>query len=84
MYHEIFFLNIIHFCNYLYLFQSVIFQSQVFHPAIDPSTGTLFLGEVFPKWSKSVNHIWQILKYIHWTFQNINLKTPANSEALKM
>lgn len=53
----------------------------MFHPAIDTTTGILSLSEVFPQWDRKQNHIWQILKYLHWIFNNLNIKVPANNEA---
>ncbi|XP_041968328.1 protein crossbronx homolog isoform X2 [Aricia agestis] len=60
---------------------SVVFTSQIYHPAIDANTGALELNEVFPHWDRKQNHIWQILKYVNWIFFNFNMKVPANNEA---
>ncbi|XP_047544930.1 protein crossbronx homolog isoform X1 [Vanessa atalanta] len=60
---------------------TITFTSQMFHPAIDAVTGILSLSEVFPQWDRKQNHIWQILKYLHWIFHNLNMKVPANNEA---
>ncbi|XP_068620940.1 AKT-interacting protein [Battus philenor] len=59
----------------------ITFASKLYHPAINASTGVLSLNEVFPQWDKKHNHIWQILKYLHCIFDNLNLKSPANTEA---
>ncbi|CAG5021907.1 unnamed protein product [Parnassius apollo] len=59
----------------------VTFNSKLYHPAVNATTGVLSLNEVFPQWDKKQNHIWQILKYLHWIFNNLNLKSPANLEA---
>ena len=64
-----------------FFFQKITFNSQVFHPAIDYSSGVLSLSEVFPQWDKKENHIWQILKYLHCIFYNLNIKVPANNDA---
>ncbi|XP_045762118.1 protein crossbronx homolog [Maniola jurtina] len=60
---------------------TVKFTSQIFHPAIDPITGILSLNEVFSHWDRKQNHVWQILKYLHWIFTNLNMKVPVNNEA---
>ncbi|KAL4706042.1 hypothetical protein ACJJTC_014264 [Scirpophaga incertulas] len=57
------------------------FTPSVYHPAVDPSTGILNLNEVFPQWDKKKNHLWQILKYLQWIFNNLNIKVPSNIEA---
>ncbi|XP_072936778.1 protein crossbronx homolog [Epargyreus clarus] len=57
------------------------FTSQLYHPAVDANNGALNLNEVFPQWDKKQNRIWQILKYTHWIFHNLNMKAPANIEA---
>ncbi|CAH2066673.1 unnamed protein product, partial [Iphiclides podalirius] len=59
----------------------VTFTSQLYHPAVNATSGELILNEVFPQWDKKQNHIWQILKYLHWIFNNLHLKSPANIEA---
>ncbi|CAG9566948.1 unnamed protein product [Danaus chrysippus] len=60
---------------------TVTFTSPMFHPAVESTTGILNLKEVFPQWDRKQNHIWQILKYLHWIFQNLNMKVPVNNEA---
>ncbi|VVC97376.1 unnamed protein product [Leptidea sinapis] len=60
------------------------FTSQLYHPAVDVNTGILRLSEVFSHWDRKQNHIWQILKYLHWIFYNMNLKVPANSEVFNL
>lgn len=60
------------------------FTSQLYHPAVDASTGVLNLNVVFPQWDRKQNHIWQILKYLHWIFHNLNMKVPTNMEASVM
>lgn len=61
--------------------QVVMFTSHLYHPAVDANTGILNLSEVFPQWDRRKNHIWQILKYVYWIFQNLNMKVPTNVEA---
>ncbi|CAF4760935.1 AKT-interacting protein [Pieris napi] len=63
---------------------SITFTSQLYHPAVDAISGHLNLNEVFSQWDKKQNHIWQILKYLLWIFNNINIKAPANNEASLM
>ncbi|XP_028043341.1 protein crossbronx homolog [Bombyx mandarina] len=60
------------------------FVSNLYHPAIDASTGLLSLREVFPMWDKKRDHVWQILKYLHIIFDNLSIKVPANTEAACM
>lgn len=59
-------------------------MSNLYHPAIDASTGLLSLREVFPMWDKKRDHVWQILKYLHIIFDNLSIKVPANTEAACM
>ncbi|XP_022123073.2 AKT-interacting protein [Pieris rapae] len=63
---------------------SITFTSQLYHPAVDANSGQLNLTEVFSQWDKKQNHIWQILKYLLWIFNNVNIKAPANNEASLM
>lgn len=37
---------------------------------IHEDTNELNLNDAFPVWNKSEQHIWQVLKYIHWIFYN--------------
>lgn len=30
------------------------------------------LNLAFPVWNKGEQHIWQVLKYLHWIFYNVN------------
>ncbi|GBP70267.1 AKT-interacting protein [Eumeta japonica] len=39
----------------------VMFNTPLYHPAVDFNSGVLNLNEVFPHWDKKRNHIWQIL-----------------------
>lgn len=39
---------------------------------IDEQTKEVNLLNAFPTWSKGEQHIWQILKYLHWIFYNVN------------
>uniref|UniRef100_A0A0K8TT76 Putative ubiquitin conjugating enzyme n=1 Tax=Tabanus bromius TaxID=304241 RepID=A0A0K8TT76_TABBR len=47
---------------------TVIFQNEIFHPLICPYTGTLDTSGAFPVWISGSNHIWQLLKYIQFIF----------------
>lgn len=49
----------------------VIFHSEVFHPVIDPQSNEVNLHAGFPIWQKSEQHIWQVLKYLQWMFDNV-------------
>jgi len=63
----------------------VVFQSEVFHPVIDKKNVLYLLGG-FPKWTKTDQKIWQVLKYIHWIFTNVisSAQHAVNSEALNL
>nr|XP_029716860.1 protein crossbronx homolog [Aedes albopictus]XP_029729575.1 protein crossbronx homolog [Aedes albopictus] len=51
---------------------TVVFQSETFHPLIDPYNGTLELTEAFPKWKSGDNHVWQLLKFIQYIFASFD------------
>ncbi|CAH0404790.1 unnamed protein product [Chilo suppressalis] len=57
------------------------FNPSLYHPAVDANSGVLNLSGVFPQWDRKRNHIWQILKYLHCIFHNLNMKVPSNIEA---
>uniref|UniRef100_A0AAG5DRB1 UBC core domain-containing protein n=1 Tax=Anopheles atroparvus TaxID=41427 RepID=A0AAG5DRB1_ANOAO len=50
----------------------VTFQSEVFHPLISPTDGLLDLTDAFPQWRPGDNHVWQILKFVQFIFQNLD------------
>jgi ubiquitin-protein ligase len=60
---------------------SITFTPPVYHPVIDPSTGSLDIIRAFHKWRRSVNHLWQILLYARRVFFKIDTKEPLNPEA---
>ncbi|GLV38832.1 pendolino [Carabus blaptoides fortunei] len=64
----------------------VTFTSDIFHPVIDGSSGELNLKAGFPEWKKGEHHIWQILKYINWIFDNLSgsIEHAVNEEASYM
>uniref|UniRef100_A0A182W3X6 UBC core domain-containing protein n=1 Tax=Anopheles minimus TaxID=112268 RepID=A0A182W3X6_9DIPT len=67
----------------------VTFQSEVFHPLVNPNDGVLDLSEAFPKWQSGDNHIWQILKFVQAVLQNLDDHTiqsgnVANNEAYEL
>ncbi|XP_057665326.1 protein crossbronx homolog [Diorhabda carinulata] len=64
----------------------VIFHSKLFHPVIDNDSGELNLFKAFPKWSKSNQHIWQVVKYIQWIFLDMDksVEHAVNLEAANM
>lgn len=64
----------------------VIFHSKIFHPVIDNDTGELNLSKAFPKWSKTNQHIWQVVKYIQWIFLDMDksVEHAVNLEAANM
>ncbi|KAL3280883.1 hypothetical protein HHI36_004111 [Cryptolaemus montrouzieri] len=61
----------------------VRFQSRMFHPAIDPESNELNVSKAFPKWDKVENHVWQVLKFVLWSFENLegSLSYTVNEEA---
>lgn len=63
-----------------------MFQTEVYHPVIDKETNELNLLGGFPTWNKSEQHIWQVLKYIHWVFQSLSASLPhaVNHEAANL
>lgn len=63
---------------------SVIFQSEVIHPSIDPFTGTLDISNPFPKWITSDNHLWQLVKYIIYLFEYPDQGNVKNKEAFDL
>lgn len=66
----------------------MIFQTQILHPLVCPFTGNLNLSDSFEKWNINENHIWQILKYIQFCFENVNschkVKTILNNDAFNL
>jgi hypothetical protein len=67
-----------------YLFQRVVFQSEVFHPMINPSTGEMDVRSGFEEWRKNVNHIWQVVHYVRRAFYKVETKLPLNQEASEL
>lgn len=67
----IFTLNLVSIVS-LFLFltftQTVIFQSELVHPLICPYTGILNISDAFATWNPTEHHLWQLLKYIQFTF----------------
>lgn len=53
------------------VFQSVVFQNEIFHPLVCPYTGTCDLSFAFQDWRKGVDHIWQILKLVQLLFVDV-------------
>lgn len=66
----------------------MIFQTQILHPLVCPFTGNLNLSDGFEKWNINENHIWQILKYIQFCFENVSschkAKNILNSDAFNL
>ncbi|XP_050067504.1 protein crossbronx homolog [Anopheles maculipalpis] len=68
---------------------TITFQSDVFHPLINPNDGVVDLTEAFPKWQSGDNHIWQMLKFVQFMLQNldehpIQSSHVANNEAYEL
>ncbi|KAK6623469.1 hypothetical protein RUM43_009321 [Polyplax serrata] len=62
----------------------VIFESDVFHPAVNIETGELNVSDEFKEWKRNVNHVWQVLQYAGRIFYRIDLKSPANNVASEL
>lgn len=67
----------------------VAFQSDVFHPMVNPSDGVLNLSDAFPKWQSGDSHIWQMLKFVQFILQNLDDHTipsehVVNNEAYQL
>lgn len=67
----------------------ITFQSEIFHPLVNPSDGVLDLSEAFPNWRSGENHIWQMLKFVQFIFQNLDEHTihptqVANNDAYEL
>ncbi|XP_072744217.1 protein crossbronx homolog [Anoplolepis gracilipes] len=59
----------------------VVFETQVFHPLINPENGELCTSWGFPEWKRN-NRIWQLIQYIAKVFIKLDTKmTPINQEA---
>lgn len=58
-----------------------MFETQIFHPLINPESGELCTSWEFPEWRRN-NRIWQLLQYITKIFTKLDAKmTPVNEEA---
>ncbi|XP_011635101.1 protein crossbronx homolog [Pogonomyrmex barbatus] len=59
----------------------VVFETQIFHPLINPENGDLCTTWGFPEWKRN-NRIWQLLQYITKIFIKLDMKmTRVNEEA---
>ncbi|KAL9922278.1 protein crossbronx [Glossina fuscipes] len=70
---------------------TVIFQNEIYHPLICPFTGTMDLSHAFPQWRCGEDHIWQLLKYMQYIFNEpldcvrlTNITKWLNSEAFEL
>jgi len=63
---------------------SVIFSPSVFHPIIDPETGSLDVVRAFHKWRRSVHHLSHILMYARRIFFKIETNEPVNKTAAEL
>lgn len=62
--------------------QTVVFETPVFHPLIDPETLELDIKRGFAnKWRRNVNHLWHVLLYVRRCFYKIETTHPLNPEA---
>ncbi|XP_042208377.1 AKT-interacting protein-like isoform X2 [Homarus americanus] len=61
---------------------TVIFETPVFHPLINPDTRELDIKRGFAnKWRRNVNHLWHVLLYVRRCFYKIETSHPLNPEA---
>nr|XP_053649355.1 LOW QUALITY PROTEIN: AKT-interacting protein-like [Cherax quadricarinatus] len=61
---------------------TVIFETAVFHPLIDPDSRELDIKRGFAnKWRRNVNHLWHVLLYVRRCFYKIETNHPLNPEA---
>ncbi|ROT68317.1 AKT-interacting protein isoform X3 [Penaeus vannamei] len=61
---------------------TVVFETPVFHPLIDPETLELDIKRGFAnKWRRNVNHLWHVLLYVRRCFYKIETTHPLNPEA---
>lgn len=61
--------------------QKVVFESNVFHPSVDPVSGEAELKSMFPEWRKDVNRLWQVLDHVVQMFCSVRVKNPLHTEA---
>lgn len=63
-----------------------MFSSKLFHPVINSETNEVNLSKAFPKWSKTTQHIWQVVKFIQWIFYDMDRSVDhaVNMEAAEM
>ena len=67
------------------IFQSVIFESKVFHPLVDAETGEIDVKRGFAnKWKRNVNHLWHVLSYVRKSFYKIETSNPLNRTAASL
>lgn len=50
---------------------TVIFESVMFHPAIDSECNALNTEKVFSNWAEEKHRIWHVIKFIKWIFDNV-------------
>lgn len=79
--------KIMHYLTFIIFFffcyvQTVVFETPVFHPLIDPETLELDIKRGFAnKWRRNVNHLWHVLLYVRRCFYKIETTHPLNPEA---
>ncbi|XP_031561496.1 protein AKTIP homolog [Actinia tenebrosa] len=62
----------------------LVFKPPIFHPVVNIETGELDVKRAFPKWRRSVNHLWQVLLYTRRIFYKIDTRDPLNPEAANL
>lgn len=62
----------------------MVFESNVFHPAISSETGELNVSEEFKEWKRKVHHVYHVLQYVRRIFYTIDSKPPVNLVASEM
>ncbi|KAL0274336.1 UNVERIFIED_CONTAM: hypothetical protein PYX00_006787 [Menopon gallinae] len=62
----------------------VVFESRVYHPAVNIETGELNVSGEFKEWKRKVNHVWQVLQYIRRIFYTIDARATDNKAASEL
>lgn len=61
-----------------------MFESRVYHPAVNIDTGELNVSSEFREWKRKVNHVWQVLQYIRRIFYTIDARATDNKDASEL
>lgn len=63
---------------------SVVFRPVIYHPNVDPESGSLDVKRVFAKWRRNINHVWQVLLFVRRIFLKLETKDALNTEAAEL